>query len=32
MQQDFQEPNADKLLNLGIEQIHNCQFSIAVQF
>ena len=31
MQQDSQSPNADKLLNLGIEQIHNCQFSIATQ-
>lgn len=31
MQQDAQAPDADKLLNLGIEQIHNCQFSVAVQ-
>lgn len=31
MQQDAQSPDADKLLNLGIEQIHRYQFSTAVQ-
>ena len=31
MQQDNQSSHADKLLNSGIEQIHNCQFSMAAQ-
>ncbi|MBE9137730.1 tetratricopeptide repeat protein [Nodosilinea sp. LEGE 07088] len=31
MQQHPQEPNADTLLNLGINQIHQYQFAVAVQ-